>query len=69
MLFLENFLLDEGEKAIIDHEAFQRLRNIHQLALTYKVYPGAVHTRLEHSLGVMHPARKIMDSLYTRPIK
>jgi HD superfamily phosphohydrolase len=60
--------LNEGEKAIIDHEAFQRLRNIHQLALTYKIYPGAVHTRFEHSIGVMHLAGKMMDSLYARPI-
>lgn len=56
--------LNEGEAAIIKKEAFQRLKNIHQLALTSKVYPGATHTRFEHSLGVMHLAGRVMDSLY-----
>ncbi|MEW6276464.1 MAG: HD domain-containing protein, partial [Bacillota bacterium] len=60
--------LNEGEAAIIQHEAFQRLRNIRQLALTSKVYPGATHTRFEHSLGVMHLAGRVMDSLYKRPL-
>jgi hypothetical protein len=58
--------LNEGEAAIIKEEAFQRLRNIRQLALTLKVYPGATHTRFEHSLGVMHLAGRVMDSLYKR---
>jgi len=60
--------LNDGEAAIIKNEAFQRLRNIRQLALTSKVYPGATHTRFEHSLGVMHLAGRVMDSLYKRPL-
>ena len=47
---------DEWERDIINHPVFQRLRRIRQLALTEMVYPGAVHTRFEHSLGVMHLA-------------
>jgi len=39
---------------IIAHPYYQRLRRIHQMALAYFVYPGAVHTRLIHSLGAYH---------------
>jgi HD superfamily phosphohydrolase len=39
---------------IIAHPCYQRLRRIHQMALAYLVYPGAVHTRLHHSLGAYH---------------
>lgn len=46
---------------IIDDPLYQRLRSIKQLALTHYVYPGAVHTRFEHSLGVAHMADKILE--------
>lgn len=39
---------------VIDHPLYQRLRNIHQMAFAYLVYPGAVHSRLHHSLGAYH---------------
>ncbi len=39
---------------IIQHPYFQRLGRIKQLGLTSTVYPGAQHTRLQHSLGAMH---------------
>jgi HD superfamily phosphohydrolase len=38
-----------------------RLRYIHQLAMTYLVYPGASHKRFEHSLGVMELASRVFD--------
>lgn len=54
---------NEWEREIINHRVFQRLRRIRQLALTDMVYPGATHTRFEHSLGVMHLATKMYDAL------
>ncbi len=51
------------ERDIIDHPVFQRLRRIRQLALTEMVYPGACHTRFEHSLGVMQVATMMFDQL------
>lgn len=52
--------LTEEEMAIIDTPLFQRLRRIHQLALTKYVYPSAEHSRFVHSLGVMHCATQIL---------
>lgn len=57
---------DDDERQVIDSPPLQRLRNVHQLALTYMVYPGASHKRFEHSLGVMHLAGRIYDVI-TRP--
>jgi HD superfamily phosphohydrolase len=53
----------ENERRLIDHRLFRRLRRIRQLALTEFVYPGATHTRFEHSLGVLEVATRIFDAL------
>lgn len=53
----------KNEKEVIDHPAFQRLRNIRQLALSYFLYPGAMHSRFEHSLGVMEMVTRSFDSV------
>ncbi|KAA9041574.1 HD domain-containing protein [Ginsengibacter hankyongi] len=45
---------DELVYTIISHPYYQRLRRIHQMAMAQLVYPGAVHTRLHHSLGAYH---------------
>lgn len=55
--------LDQQEWDIVNHEVFQRLRRVKQLSLTDMVYPGATHTRLEHSIGVMQMASDIFDSI------
>jgi len=57
--------LSERELAIIDTPRYQRLRRIKQLAMTDIIYPGAVHTRFEHSLGVLNVAGMILNRLYT----
>lgn len=45
---------DELIYKIIAHPYYQRLRRIQQMAMANLVYPGAVHTRLHHSLGAYH---------------
>lgn len=54
---------DDWEREIINHPVFQRLRRIKQLSLTDMVYPGASHTRFEHSLGVMNLATLFYDNI------
>ena len=45
---------DELILQVVAHPFYQRLRRIHQMAMAHLVYPGAVHTRLHHSLGAYH---------------
>ena len=61
---------NDWEREIINHPAYQRLRRIRQLAWTDYVYPGAMHSRFEHSLGVMHLATKLYESIveHSRPL-
>jgi len=58
--------LNDWEWEIISHPAFQRLRRIRQLGWTDLVYPGATHTRFEHSLGVMHVATLMYEAVAQR---
>lgn len=51
--------LSQAELALVNTSQFQRLRGIRQLGLAYLVYPGANHTRFEHSLGTCHLAREL----------
>ena len=53
--------LDNDERRVVDCRAFQRLRYVHQLAMTFLVYPGATHRRFEHALGVMELAGRVFD--------
>ncbi len=55
--------MNAWERRLIDTDVFQRLRRIRQLAWTDYVYPGAMHTRFEHSIGVMHVASQLFDSI------
>jgi HD superfamily phosphohydrolase len=59
----KNINLSRGLLQVASHRAFQKLNGIKQLGPTYLVYPGATHTRLNHSLGVFHLARRMMLNL------
>lgn len=52
---------------IIDSPSFRRLQNIKQLSHAFVVYPSAIHTRFEHSLGALHVASRICDQLDFEP--
>ncbi|MEZ6056108.1 MAG: HD domain-containing protein [Planctomycetaceae bacterium] len=59
-----NFIdLTEKEVRLIATPLFQRMRRIRQLALASLVYPGALHTRFDHTLGVCHVAGLMAQSL------
>ena len=53
--------------SLLEVPELQRLHSIHQLGLAYLVYPGANHTRFEHSLGTFAVARRICTSLQMDP--
>src|SRR5438093_3587490 len=53
--------VDTDERMVVNSPPVQRLRHVHQLALTYLVYPGATHRRFEHSLGVVELAGRVFD--------
>lgn len=55
--------LNAAEVIVLDSPLLQRLRRIRQLGVAQYVYPGANHTRIEHSLGVCHQVQKLTDSV------
>ena len=58
-----NLQINELEVKLIDTPQIQRLRRIKQLGFTYLVYPGANHTRFEHSIGAMYLASRLGNNL------
>ena len=57
---------DELESALLNSRPMQRLRFIHQLGLTFLVFPGAEHSRFAHALGTMHLAGRVYDALASK---
>ena len=54
--------------SIVEHPLFQRLNRINQLGLASVVYPGARHTRFQHSLGAFHLMSEAIVSLQQKGI-
>jgi uncharacterized protein len=55
--------LGEREERLINTPAFLRLQQIKQLGFVYRIWPGATHTRFEHSLGCYHLTVRALRSL------
>ncbi len=51
------------ERKLIQTRAFSRLRGIKQLSFAYLAFPGAVHSRFEHSIGVMHATDQLLQKV------
>jgi HD superfamily phosphohydrolase len=58
-----NVRLEPLAAEVVDTPQFQRLRRVKQLGFGHFVYPGAVHTRFLHALGVYHLCRRAIDML------
>ncbi len=55
--------LSDAELSVVDDPNLQRLRYVRQMGFTYLVFPGANHTRFEHSIGTMKITRDICKTL------
>lgn len=55
--------LTSAEVQVLDTPEMQRLRGVKQLGSAHLIYPGAVHTRFEHSIGTLHMAARIVAAI------
>lgn len=62
----QNIDLSPGLYLLAQTASFQRLRDIRQLGPVYLVYPGATHSRLNHSIGVIHLAGRVIAAIADR---
>ena len=61
--------LTREELRLVDTSAFQRLRGVKQLGTASLVFPGAVHSRFEHSIGVLHMTQRLLDAIDRAAVK
>ena len=55
--------LTDREVQVIDHPYFQRLRRVKALGMLDRVFPGARHSRFEHSIGACHVAGRLFEDV------
>ena len=55
--------LSKEAREIIEHPQFIRLQKVRQLSFAYLVFPGAVHSRFDHSIGVYHITREMLKAI------
>jgi uncharacterized protein len=55
--------LTHEELSVLDTHEMQRLRGVKQLGTAFLVYPGALHTRFDHSIGSLHVAQKMIEAI------
>ncbi|MCF8215390.1 MAG: HD domain-containing protein [Chlorobium sp.] len=60
--------LSNPMKHILANPSFLRLKGIRQLSFSQQVYPGATHTRFEHSIGVYHLMKLILQRMVSNPL-
>ncbi len=58
-----DILVEPEDLLLLDTPQVQRLRWVKQLGSAFHVYPGAQHSRFEHSLGTYHVARRMIESI------
>lgn len=69
IVFSESSPVDMLAWKLIDTSEFQRLRRIRQLGVSEFTFPGAVHTRFAHSIGVFHNARALVQIIEREMIR
>ena len=55
--------LTHEELRLLDTREMQRLRGVKQLGSAYLVFPGAMHTRFDHSIGTLHLAQRMIEAI------
>jgi HD superfamily phosphohydrolase len=55
--------LTHEEIAVLDTPEMQRLRGVKQLGTAYVAYPGAMHTRFDHSIGTLHLTKQLIEAI------
>jgi HD superfamily phosphohydrolase len=53
---------------LLEHEFYQRLRRINQLGFSQYVFPGATHTRFNHTIGALHLTQRAIKTLQSKGI-